>query len=372
MILPEAAPIESVEDLRLHLQYAIGLELTTIPPYLCALYSIKEGMNSEVVEAIQSVVMEEMLHMTLAANVLNAIGGTPNPRPQGDDGGSTIPEYPTTVPFIPDIDEIHLGPLSPASIDVFISIERPVDGAPLAITQEYRSIGQFYQAIMDGVRTVSTIRPDLFEVGAEERRGCQVPPALYYGGAGSVTAVHDLESALKALTQIIDQGEGISTDVLSQRADAHLFGLFDALVRDEGDVTDRDVLPFGWKMYSHYARFKEIRAGHHYRPTQVVEELPDGAVLPVAWDAVWPMTHDPKAEDYEGDYRQAMTRCDETYTSLINALYACFNGSPETLKDAVCAMYELRYQATALMKTPSPHDSLRTLGPGFRYLGGYP
>jgi hypothetical protein len=36
----------------------------------------------------------------------------------------------------------------------------------------------------------------------------------------------------------------------------------------------------------------------------------------------------------------------------VTALFACFNGKPELLKDAVCAMYELRYQATALMKTP--------------------
>ena len=32
----------------------------------------------EAAELIESVVMEEMLHMVLAANVLNAIGGTPS------------------------------------------------------------------------------------------------------------------------------------------------------------------------------------------------------------------------------------------------------------------------------------------------------
>ena len=70
-----AVPLKTLEDLRQHLQWAIELEHTTLPPYLCALYSIKPGTNSEAVDVIASVFIEEMLHMTLAANVLNAVGG---------------------------------------------------------------------------------------------------------------------------------------------------------------------------------------------------------------------------------------------------------------------------------------------------------
>ena len=43
MSLSPAEPIRSVEELRNHLQYAIGVELMTIPAYLYALYSIEEG-----------------------------------------------------------------------------------------------------------------------------------------------------------------------------------------------------------------------------------------------------------------------------------------------------------------------------------------
>ena len=70
-------PITTLDDLRTHLQWAIEIEHRIIPPYLCALYSIKPGRNREASEAITSVFIEEMLHMTLAANVLNAIGGAP-------------------------------------------------------------------------------------------------------------------------------------------------------------------------------------------------------------------------------------------------------------------------------------------------------
>lgn len=39
--------ITSIESLREHLQWALELEHATIPPYLCALYSIKKGHNVE-------------------------------------------------------------------------------------------------------------------------------------------------------------------------------------------------------------------------------------------------------------------------------------------------------------------------------------
>ena len=57
-----AMAIRSVEDLRRHLQWAVELEHATLPPYLTALYSIKDGHNREAVEVIHSVFLEEMLH----------------------------------------------------------------------------------------------------------------------------------------------------------------------------------------------------------------------------------------------------------------------------------------------------------------------
>ena len=69
--------ITTVDSLRRHLQWAIELEHATLPPYLCALYSIKEGHNEEAAEVVHSVFMEEMLHLTIAANILNAVGGSP-------------------------------------------------------------------------------------------------------------------------------------------------------------------------------------------------------------------------------------------------------------------------------------------------------
>ena len=56
------------------LQTALELELATIPPYLVALLSIQLPGNRASAEIIRSVMMEEMLHLVLVANVLNAVG----------------------------------------------------------------------------------------------------------------------------------------------------------------------------------------------------------------------------------------------------------------------------------------------------------
>ncbi|HEX8867887.1 MAG TPA: ferritin-like domain-containing protein, partial [Lentzea sp.] len=62
-----AQKIETLEDLRRHLQWAIELEHATIPPYLCALYSLDPGRNAEAAQVVGGVFAEEMLHLALAA-----------------------------------------------------------------------------------------------------------------------------------------------------------------------------------------------------------------------------------------------------------------------------------------------------------------
>ena len=67
-------PIDSLGSL--HLNLAMTVEHSMIPPYLCALYLIPNGANEEAASAIQTEVMEEMLHIVLVANLTNALGGT--------------------------------------------------------------------------------------------------------------------------------------------------------------------------------------------------------------------------------------------------------------------------------------------------------
>ena len=65
-----------VDWLQTSLQMAVELELSTIPPYLCGLWSIVTP-SGPVHDNITSIVLEEMGHMGLACNMLTTIGGTP-------------------------------------------------------------------------------------------------------------------------------------------------------------------------------------------------------------------------------------------------------------------------------------------------------
>jgi hypothetical protein len=102
---PLAGTITSLESLREHLQWAVELEHSTIPPYLCALYSIEPGRNVEATEVVSSVLVEEMLHLTLAANLLDAVGGRPRlaiPK--------MMPGYPRPLPNRSNVQPESSGP----------------------------------------------------------------------------------------------------------------------------------------------------------------------------------------------------------------------------------------------------------------------
>src|SRR4051794_40886332 len=86
--------ITTVDTLHRYLYAALQLEHATIPPYLTALYSIHPGENSDAFHVIRVVAVEEMLHLTLAANVLNAVGGKVDLT-----GADFVPTYPA---FLPD------------------------------------------------------------------------------------------------------------------------------------------------------------------------------------------------------------------------------------------------------------------------------
>ena len=85
--------ITTREQLHSYLYAALQLEHATIPPYLTALYSIRPGSNADAYHVLRVTAVEEMLHLTLAANILNAVGGTPDLTQPG-----FVPEYPAYLP----------------------------------------------------------------------------------------------------------------------------------------------------------------------------------------------------------------------------------------------------------------------------------
>ena len=335
------AAITDIDQLREALQTAIELEHATIPPYLCALYSIQGGHNTDAAAVIESVVMEEMLHMVLAANVLNAIHGAPV-----IDRPSFIPRYPATLPHSDGRVIVSLRRFSPDAVKTFQRIERPEPPSARPTADGYHTIGQLYAAIQQALQVLAgesdifTGDPDL-QVAGNGR---------VYGMAGEAIAVHDLDSALAALAVIVDQGEGIDHTI------------------HDGDA------PLGeGAMLAHYYRFDEIARRRRYRPSDTPRTGPTGPPLPVDFDAVWPMRPDPRADCLPpGSEVRAMTdELNLVYSDLLRLLHQGLNGEPDQLGRAVGQMWAIRWKAEALMRVPLGASG-ETAGPSFEWVEAPP
>ncbi|WP_280339648.1 ferritin-like domain-containing protein [Nocardia neocaledoniensis] len=334
--------IDSLDDLRRHLQWAIELEHATIPPYLCALYSLVPGRNAEAAQVISSVFVEEMLHLALAANLLNAVGGAPQL-----DAPQLLPEYPHSLPHGDPSVRISLLPFGPAALEQFARIEKPASVEAPPEPQGYHTIGQFYAAIESGLRTLTdTLGEDAVFCGDPHR---QLAEMHFNSGGGQVIPVHDLKSALAALAEIVEQGEGA----------AHT-QVWDG---------DKDVFHPERDQVAHYYRFVELTERRRFQPGDTPQTGPTGEPIALDLDGVLPMRPNPRSGDYpEGSpVRLAQQEFDNTYCLLLYLLEDTFNGNPAQMREVVGAMYALKSQAQALMTMPSG-DGRTTAGPTFEYV----
>lgn len=333
------APIDTVESLRDHLQWAIELEHATLPSYLCALYSLDEQRNRDAVEVVAGVFVEEMLHLALAANVLNAIGGRPKIHHP-----VLLPSYPRCLPHGDRSLELSLVPFGPEALDLFLRLEKPALPESLPESEEYETIGQFYDAIEAGLRDLSA------RLG-EQRLFCGDPArqvtTTFRRTGGRLFTVQDLPSALRALDEIVEQGEGTS--------------------RGEVWDGDQDVFHPERDEVAHYYRFEELRLGRRYQRGDTPKSGPTGEAISVDLTAVRPMRRNPRLSDHpEGSVvRAAHEAFNRTYCGILAHLQHALDGAPARLDDAITAMYQLKHQAQALMAMPDGDGT--TAGPTFEW-----
>jgi CDGSH-type Zn-finger protein len=334
--------ITTVDSLHRHLQWAIELEHSTLPPYLCALYSIKEGHNEEAAEVIHSVFMEEMLHLTLAANILNAVGGTPR-----IDTPSILPTFPTFLPHSDRAFQVDLRKLSPEALETFLKIERPAEHTGIPEDNKFETIGQFYEAIEVALTHLSEKLGEQELFSGDPTR--QVTDEVYYGGSGGIVTVTDLESALRALGEIVEQGEGLQ--------------------HQEVWDGDQDMFHPEREEVAHYFRFQEIALGRRFASGDTPQSGPTGEPLAVDWDAVHNMRANPRSVDYPAgsEQRERMEAFNHAYCSVLHLLDRTFDGSPSLLGVATGEMYGLKQEAIELMQLGSG-DGETTVGPSFEYV----
>jgi hypothetical protein len=270
--------IRTPEELREHLALAMRVELSTIPPYLYAMYSI-EDQRSEAARLLMSIVAEEMLHLALAANLLVAVGGEPDFLDV-----DLQPTYPGSLPHHrPDL-PLHLAPASPELIrSTFMVIERPEAAGARPEADGYHTIGQFYAAVEAAIERLSAAGP-LFVAGTESR---QLAGHHFYGvvefdaaDSGDLVHVEDLVSARQAIEIIVHQGEGLAEDRWADPAHQEL---------------------------THYAKLVRIIDGT------------------TALGPVRPVRTDPRSADYPAGVRPISDLLNGTYRALFHVLDALYH-----------------------------------------------
>ena len=258
-----ADAITDLEDLRRHLQWAVEVEHSTIPPYEYAMWSVVDR-DSAAATSIKYVAREEMLHTALAANLLSAVGGRPRFT------GNAVPRYPEPMrhhdPKLPLV--LHLAPASVDLVrDVFLRIEQPEQPGARPEAERYETLAQFYEAIVLALA-------DLGEKVFTGDPRTQVTRGYAGHGGGTLFAVTDLDSALLAIETIVEQGEGTHTSALAP------IGL------DTSRLAHLKLEPFGFQGApepAHYWRFLDIVEGrtplgrvHPMRLDPSSDDLPDG------------------------------------------------------------------------------------------------
>lgn len=341
--IPEIQKLKNstdIEDLRYYLQKAIELEHATIPPYLTAAFSIKENTNQEVKKTLMDIAKEEMLHFTIAANILIAVGGQPFIYAK-----SFIPDYPAQLPLsVGDSLMVGLEKVSIKQIkDTFLEIEEPenpilfplknvvvLDGLS---NQDFGTIGQFYELIKTKLKE---LKEEDFVVNLSKQvTGLFSPQHLF--------PIKTKEDAIKAIDIIVEQGEG--TTQLPTGIDDDL---------------------------AHYYKFKEIVVGRRLIKDENAELRfsYSGAEISLDEAVVYPLYPNLKSKDLEDgtSEKEIINKFNTCYSQMLKDLDEGFNGKKEAIEKAYFAMYEMTEIAKEVVKTPHPIKGMYTLCPSFEFV----
>ena len=335
------ADICTLPNLRTQLQTAIQLEWATIPTYMTSLYSIAEGCNREIYSLVRSIIIQEMLHMSLAGNILMAIGGNPI-----IDSADVVASYPTHLPggVLPAL-SVSLKKLSIQHVhDVFMAIELPTytKVAGEINASSLLTIGAFYDEISDCIRELDDRGENIFTGDLSNQIYW---PWQMSNSTGKLFSVYNVETALAAIVQIKTQGEGadsVNPDQIRTGTIAHFF-------KFEEVVCENHLVDEGNDVYSYSGEAINFNSG-----------------------GVWPMRDNPSSCGIlpETNCYTESKVFHQLYRAFLNRLQRVFSGFPYEINKAVEMMEALQVHSKKLMWTryrPENEEDLTTCGPVFDY-----
>jgi hypothetical protein len=360
-----------LQELKENLQTAVEIELATLPIYLYTYYSINRintrGENIDPVSLyankaagiMMSIAVEEMLHLSLSANILYSMGVEPQLYHRSP------ASYPTPLPYHnpkgppgPDGDTKVLIPLSKFSYEQlwhFLQIEYPEPKFAFPKDRNWDTIGQFYSYIrcliecdrikdedfqvngpetqiqsynyspnsIDTIYPAQKFNPWSTPEGSHTQTGdypsaaavAQYPnkPDSHAGSAELIT-ISSKRDALEAIATIGDQGEGY----------AH--GLTD-------DPTQTE--------FSHYYKFLRLQAQlEHYEHHQ--EKLaslptPPSPITPTITDqelseVIYNFPDNPTTDWYPEEYKALSNLCNGVYQYMLILMETIYRVSPPAQK----------------------------------------
>lgn len=322
--------------LKTSLQQAIMLELATLPPYLCGLWSIEDpAQDEDVFAAVQRIVFDEMSHLGIAGNLLTTIGGVPRIA-----DARTVPAYPGPLPggVRPGL-TLSLSGLTKESLDLYARIEEPDD--PVAEARTHTSIGAFYTAILDTFRSHAGLI-----TGARQLTRNMAG----HGTGNSLVPLTSLEAVEGAIGVIKEQGEGTS-------------------------VSPENPHPGESGELAHYYVFRELFHGRRLIRTSqdpdrweftgdeipMPRTLPMGTVPPGGWATPAP------------GIRELLDAGNQAYSGMLRFLERAWRTdapaeAKQLLNSAVGQMSGLADPARELMRHELPDGSGKRYGPEFRYV----
>ncbi|XP_077862844.1 uncharacterized protein LOC144344969 [Saccoglossus kowalevskii] len=393
-----AHPQATLEELHGYLQTALEIELSTIPPYLSALFSIRKGHNNDVINIIRSVVLEEMLHMTLVANILSSTCGSPTLN-----DSAVIPSYPTTMPgnvhpeLTISLQQFSLGLVE----DVFLKIEEPDDSFPLTFRQtvsytndptedaeyphpNYNTIGRFYyQNVWKSLKHLDSTHDNLFACADVNK---QVTEKNWYSHVvDKPFAVMNLNDARRAIQLITEQGEGSSPTQPydSQRELSHYYRLLEIvmgykLVLHERTMERFDKKDMGDTCHHSYSesymkrstcRDDDCRGTKAFMKCDVPFYF-TGERVPFYEDEVWPIISNPSSEMYNKDsrVRYVSDRFNQEYSNLLRCLHETFNGNRDSIIGCMSMMSYMLELGRQLVKMPIDLNGPQHAAPTFEYI----
>jgi hypothetical protein len=321
---------DALDCLKRSLRAAIQLEFATIPPYLMAMWSIRDS-NDDVYWVINEVAVEEMLHMGLACNMLVGLGEKPQLNT-----AAMIPTYPSPLPgnVNPTL-KVALRRLTPSQLKVFMDIEYPTERLfPELIDRSIDTIGEFYAALLKAFETVNPPLNTTYQ---------RLEPA------SKLFAVEDLDDVRVAIDLIRRQGEG-SKDTPEEHK--------------------------GTGALAHFYQFREIYNGARYIYDSGKKSWGHNGP-PVLMPPVFPVADIPpggyqKADVPDPTAWALIEQFDRTFTTMLGQLELAWTDPAADLgaggpNDPIfTTMSQLTSQARELMESKKRPDGRSTYGPCFR------